>query len=109
MSEKNKSISKKNAEMDEQPAAIMDEQPKAIEKEAKVDDGYNVKGKVSVPRLNVREKASSASNILGVISEGDIVNIDDSLPNANFYKVFVVVGGTSVYGYCAKQFIQIVK
>lgn len=113
MAEKNKSTSKKNAEIDLQPVTS-EKQPEVVKEKAeaeavKVDDPYNIKGKVSVYRLNVREKASSVSNILGVISEGDIVWIDNGFPNKDFYKVYAVVDGVSVYGYCAKQFIEFIK
>lgn len=54
--------------------------------------------------LNVREKPSKTSTVVGLINCGDEVEVDKEKSTEDFYKVCT---STGVEGFCMKQFISI--
>lgn len=65
-----------------------------------------IKGRVKNCRyLNVREKASLESKVLGAIEVNDIVSINEELSTTDFYAIKT---DEIESGYCLKQYIDII-
>lgn len=59
---------------------------------------------VDCQKLNIRKEPNAEAEILGTISVGSEVTIDESESNENFYKVCTAAGAE---GFCMKKFISV--
>ena len=77
------------------------------------EEPESVFGEVICDRLRIREKPSTESDTIGILSIGDTVMIEENDPNSDFYKILIPIDKVhdlstdSEYGYCMKQFIKV--
>lgn len=64
-----------------------------------------VKGKVDkCVRLNIRKEPSVTADVVSIIKKDDIVYIDKSFENDDFYRIRY----GAIKGYCMKDYIEII-
>lgn len=64
-----------------------------------------VKGKVDkCARLNIRKEPSVTADVVSIIKKDDIVYIDKSFENDEFYRIRY----GAIKGYCMKDYIEII-
>ena len=82
--------------------------PAPIEPEEKTEVEIKAGLIVGCNRVNIREEASTTSNVVTVLEKDSVVNVNLEESTDDFYRIFLAkTDGEIISGYCMKSFVEI--